>query len=174
MICQITLRNISDDSHLHILRRENLKSHTSCFISISVFFSILSFINERQACYITSLSVRLCFPLITREQFGRFSWILAGRLCRWRWPRQHNFKSHNFNHFKMADVQTSDVDTKPALVSRLLSRVKFGDRGNQTIVLSQLKPYLWNNLSHSWTDCLTNALTVIGSVTMETKSCSLL
>jgi hypothetical protein len=26
-ICQIARRNIPEDSHLHILRRENLKSH---------------------------------------------------------------------------------------------------------------------------------------------------
>jgi hypothetical protein len=37
--------------------------------------------------------------------------------------------------FTKAEVQTSEVDTKRAPVSLGLSRVKFGNRGNQTIVV---------------------------------------
>jgi hypothetical protein len=37
--------------------------------------------------------------------------------------------------FKMADVQTSEVDEKPAPVSLGLSRIKFGNHGKKTIVM---------------------------------------
>jgi hypothetical protein len=52
------------------------------------------------------------------------------------------------------------------------NKVKFDNHGRQTIVEWLLKPYLFNNGSHSWTRCLTR-VTIIGDVTMETKVCSL-
>jgi hypothetical protein len=30
----------------------------------------------------------------------------------WRWPRPYTFKSRSFNHFKMADAETSEVGVK--------------------------------------------------------------
>jgi hypothetical protein len=44
----------------------------------------------------------------------------------------------------MAEIQTSEVNTKLASVSLGLSRVNLGKNGNQTIVVCQFKPHLWN------------------------------
>jgi hypothetical protein len=71
----------------------------------------------------------------------------------------------------MADFQTSEVDAKPAPVNLGLSRVKFSNNGNQTIVVWQWKQYLCN--SSNCTHCLT-IVTIVGDVTMETKVRSLL
>jgi hypothetical protein len=76
----------------------------------------------------------------------------------------HNFYSHSFNHSKMAEVKTSEVDAKPAPVSLGLSRVKFGNRGNRTFVVWQRKPYLCINGFHSWTHCLTTITMVVLSL----------
>jgi hypothetical protein len=71
----------------------------------------------------------------------------------------------------MAEVQTSEVDAKPAYVIFGLSVAKFGNHGNQTIV-SQYKP-LCNSGSLSWT-CYLTTVTMVGDITVETKVCSLL
>jgi hypothetical protein len=69
----------------------------------------------------------------------------------------------------MAEVQTSEVDAKPAPDSLGLTWVKFG---NHAIVVWQLKQYLCNRWSHSWTHCLIT-VTMVGGVIMETSVCSL-
>jgi hypothetical protein len=61
------------------------------------------------------------------------------------------------------------VDEKPAPFSVSLSKVKFGNHGNQTTLVWQLKPYLCNSGYHSWTCCLTTA-TMVDYVTMEAKT----
>jgi hypothetical protein len=64
----------------------------------------------------------------------------------------------------MAEVQTSEVGAKPAPVSLGLQRLTFGNNGNQSITVRQLKPYSFNNGSHSLTHCLATA-TVVSDVT---------
>jgi hypothetical protein len=51
-------------------------------------------------------------PLITFEPIGRSLWNSVERSCHWRWPRRRTF-----NHSKIADVQTSEVDAKLAPVN---------------------------------------------------------
>jgi hypothetical protein len=68
----------------------------------------------------------------------------------------------------MVDIETSDLDSKLTLVNLWLWRVKFGNHGNQTILVWELKPYLFSSGSH----CLTT-VTMVGDIIMETKVCSL-
>jgi hypothetical protein len=64
-------------------------------------------------------SVCLSVPpsLITFEPIGRFLWNSVRRSCHWRWPRCRTFQPRTFNHSKMADVQTSEVNAKLASVN---------------------------------------------------------
>jgi hypothetical protein len=68
----------------------------------------------------------------------------------------------------MADFQTSEVDTKFALVRFGLSRARSSNHANQSILVRQLMSYLCDSMSHSLTDCLTTVI-MLGDVTMETK-----
>jgi hypothetical protein len=65
----------------------------------------------------------------------------------------------------MADVQTSKVDEKLAPVNVGTRRVKIRNHGNHTILVWQLKPYLYNDGSQSWNHCLAT-LTMEGDATM--------
>jgi hypothetical protein len=65
------------------------------------------------------------------------------------------------------------VDEKPAPISFGLSRIQFGNHGNQTIAMWQLMLYLCNNGFHSWTNWLTT-VTMVGDATIKTKERSLL
>jgi hypothetical protein len=64
------------------------------------------------------------------------------------------------------------VDAKRAPVILGLSRVQSGNYGNQFIVVWQLKPYLCNSESRSWTPCLTS-VTMVDDLTMEFNICSI-
>jgi hypothetical protein len=54
-------------------------------------------------------------PLITFEPICGFSWNLVDRWCHWRWPWCLSFNPIASNHFKMADVWTSEVGAKKPL-----------------------------------------------------------
>jgi hypothetical protein len=87
-------------------------------------------------------------------------------------PRRHIFYSHCFNSPKMANVQTSEVNTKHLPIKVEAWRVKVGKNGNQTF------------LRNSWTNTCSTICPTFGplfnhsnnfiNVTMETKVRSLL
>jgi hypothetical protein len=54
----------------------------------------------------------VCFLQITFEPIDRLSWNSTGKSCHWRWPRRHNSYFRSFNHSKIADVQTDEMDAK--------------------------------------------------------------
>jgi hypothetical protein len=57
-------------------------------------------------------SVLLCDPLMTFETITKSLWNSVGTSCHLRWSWRHNFWSRSFNHSKMSDVPTSEVDAK--------------------------------------------------------------
>jgi hypothetical protein len=114
---------------------------------IAVLISLFSLKKKSEAFDITMLSV--CPLLVSFEPNGRFSWNSAVRSCYLRYPWRHIVQSRSFNHSKMADVQTSEVDVKFSPVSVGPWRVMAGNHGNQTILVWQFNPY------HSKTHCLT-------------------
>jgi hypothetical protein len=97
---------------LLIVIEETAKIGLQC----SPFFSLLS--SKRKVRLMRSpICLSVCSPLITFEPIGRYLWNSVGRSCHWRWPRRRTFYSRTFNHSKMVDVQTSEMDATLAPVN---------------------------------------------------------
>jgi hypothetical protein len=56
------------------------------------------------------------------------------------------FQCVSFNHFKMADVQTSEVDEKISPASLGLSSVRFGNHSNHTVLFCRSHTFATMNL----------------------------
>jgi hypothetical protein len=114
-------------------------------------FSLLPFRMGKSRLMI--LPSYLC-SLVTFEPIGRFLWNSMEMPCHWRWPRCYSLSPLVSTILKMADDRSSEVDAKLAPVSLGLWMVTFGNHGNQTIIVRQLKRYFCDNGSHTWTHCL--------------------
>jgi transposase-like protein len=64
-VCQTTRRNIPEDSHLHIRRRENLKSHVHYRVQISRPLDIISQMNP----YTVFIFYQFCYY---PPRYGKF------------------------------------------------------------------------------------------------------